>query len=112
MRDALAAPNRQHSMPKKTKTSSKRNAAARSSLARGFGTTTRRNFSTFGAEIFREVTERCAAGEISQEDEMLLEKAATHGLVQHVKYGPTIHGSGVDAEKGDWIWWWGSLPND
>ena len=35
MRDAPGTPNRKHSMPKKTKTSSNRNAAARSSLARG-----------------------------------------------------------------------------
>lgn len=35
MRDAPGTPNRKHSMPTKTKTSSKRIAAARSSLARG-----------------------------------------------------------------------------
>ena len=37
MRDAPGTPNRKHSMSTKTKTSSKRNAAARSSLARGSG---------------------------------------------------------------------------
>lgn len=37
MRDAPGTLNRKHSMPTKTKTSSKRNAAARSSLARGSG---------------------------------------------------------------------------
>jgi hypothetical protein len=35
MRDAPGAPNRKHSMPKKTQKRNSRNAAARSSLARG-----------------------------------------------------------------------------
>lgn len=63
-------------------------------------------FEAFGRAVFAQITERCADGDIGEDDEAFLELAQEHGLCVRVPYDPEMHGA-CDAEIGDNIWWWG-----
>jgi hypothetical protein len=81
-------------------------------IAKVYNTSPQPRYAQFGKAMWQYIEkiggEFC--GEEISEDILPLAQAA--GLCHRVKYDPAIHGSNIDADPGDEIWYWGNATTE
>lgn len=63
-------------------------------------------FAKLGYEMYRRVTSAVAEANGDEWCDQIMEEAERIGLARKEQYDPEVHGDGVNAERGDIIWFW------
>ena len=63
-------------------------------------------YAKLGYEMYRRVTSAVAEASGDEWCDQIMEEAERIGLARKEQYDPEVHGDGVNAERGDIIWFW------